>query len=1050
MPLKLLLIIRGYIKIAIYMILSVFIIAGCQSGDVERSEQKVLIINIAEGNSAYRISNLVSAISQINQNIKIDTASNIHVINEDSIKYYSAILMINVDGTKFKSQEQVDLQRYIQAGGGLGLMNAEISDKFYWSWFDRITRQLREKDRQYFDGGRVASLDTETSVNDIINFLIGENIYNYARVKTSRAPDPKRFVKKVLDDQVNEPMDLAVLPDGKVVYIEREGAVKLYDPKRQSTKKIDHFVVNTEGNYEDGMLGIAVDPMYEQNNWIYIYYSPIDSIQKQNLSRFNLVEDSLIRSTEKIVLEVMVQRETCCHSGGAIVFDDAGNLYLSTGDNTSSKASDGYTPIDERPGRSPYDAQKSSSNTHDLRGKILRITPTADGSYTIPDGNLFPKDGSQGRPEIYLMGLRNPFRFTVDPITNYVYWGDVGPDSGRDSKLGPQSYDEYNQAKGPGFFGWPYFIGDNKAYPKYDFETGEIGRYFDPEKPINNSPNNTGNKVLPPAQKPMIWYPYGKSKEFPMLGTGSRSAMGGPIFYSNRYQKNSKVKFPDYYNGKWFIYEWARSWIMVVTMDQEYKLSKIEPFLPKMDFDKPIDIEFGPDGAMYLLEYGANYFTDNDDARLSKIEFNAENAIPVAIASANKTVGAAPLTVKFSAEESFDYDLNDSLTFKWEFNDPLNSSTDKSITEFEYTAPGNYVARLTVTDTKGETSHAVINVTVGNEKPEIIVDIKGNQSFYLDAESIDYNIKVLDKEDGSTEGGEIVAKAVGVHFNYLKEGKDLALLGPDQFDAPSAYLKGKNLIDNSDCRSCHAMNDKSIGPSYMQIAERYASDEQTITTLGYKIIEGGNGNWGHSLMAAHPQLSEGETKEMVKYILSLDEAQSPQKNFNLAGSLDFNRHDENSKEGAYLLSVTYKDKGGTSAPSLTAQKTIVLIYPKLEGENYDVIHNATKHRPQGGNLGYVNLKNSESYIRFNNIDLSSISKVEINIRTLGKGNLILHSGKEDGEILGSVRYNSLNSWKSVNMPINASSGFKNLFLTFKSDDDENNSAIDVDWLEFSK
>ncbi len=108
---------------------------------------------------------------------------------------------------------------------------------------------------------------------------------------------------------------------------------------------------------------------------------------------------------------------------------------------------------------------------------------------------------------------------------------------------------------------------------------------------------------------------------------------------------------------------------MVVTMDENHNLSKIEPFLPDIDFDKPIDIEFGPNGAMYLLEYGANYFTDNDDARLSMIEYNAENAAPVAIASADKTVGAAPLKVNFTGSASFDYDLEDSLSYHWVFND---------------------------------------------------------------------------------------------------------------------------------------------------------------------------------------------------------------------------------------------------------------------------------------------------------------------------------------------------------------------------------------------
>ncbi len=129
-----------------------------------------------------------------------------------------------------------------------------------------------------------------------------------------------------------------------------------------------------------------------------------------------------------------VQREECCHVGGGMVFDKDKNLLLSTGDNTYSKSSDGFTPIDERPGAAPRDAQKSSGNTNDLRGKILRIHPEADGTYTIPEGNLFPKGTPNTRPEIYTMGNRNPWRLTIDSRTNWLYWGEVGPDGSNGSE----------------------------------------------------------------------------------------------------------------------------------------------------------------------------------------------------------------------------------------------------------------------------------------------------------------------------------------------------------------------------------------------------------------------------------------------------------------------------------------------------------------------------------------------------------------------------------------------------------------------------------------
>src|SRR5690606_21089872 len=230
--------------------------------------------------------------------------------------------------------------------------------------------------------------------------------------------------------------ELAVLPDSRVLYVERKGNVKLFDSKAGKSKVIAKIPVSTkykfkDGNQaeaEDGLLGLALDPNFKQNNWIYMYYSPAGDDPKNVLARYEFKNDQLIEGSMKVILEVPVQREQCCHTGGSIAFDSEGNLYVSTGDNTSPRNT-AYAPIDERPGRNPWDAQKGSANTNDLRGKILRIRPQADGTYTVPDGNLFPKGMEKTRPEIYVMGTRNPYRISVDSKTGYLYWGDVGPDA---------------------------------------------------------------------------------------------------------------------------------------------------------------------------------------------------------------------------------------------------------------------------------------------------------------------------------------------------------------------------------------------------------------------------------------------------------------------------------------------------------------------------------------------------------------------------------------------------------------------------------------------
>src|SRR5690606_37133279 len=106
---------------------------------------------------------------------------------------------------------------------------------------------------------------------------------------------------------------------------------------------------------------------------------------------------------------------------------------------------------------------------------------------------------------------------------------------------------------------------NNYMYREFNYETGDTGIDFDAAKPVNNSPNNTGVKELPAVQPAFIWYPYAASPEFPQLGTGGRNALAGPVYYSDLFPADTR--FPDYYDGKLFIYDWIRGWIKAVTMN---------------------------------------------------------------------------------------------------------------------------------------------------------------------------------------------------------------------------------------------------------------------------------------------------------------------------------------------------------------------------------------------------------------------------------------------------------------------------------------------------
>ena len=276
--------------------------------------------------------------------------------------------------------------------------------------------------------------------------------------------------------------------------------------------------------------------------------------------------------------------------------------------------------MDEQPGRSPWDAQKSAANANDLRGKILRVHPEKNGTYTIPKGNLFPPGTKGTRPEIYIMGDRNPFRIAIDQKNGFLYWGEVGPDANEaNATRGPAGLDEINQARKAGNFGWPYFIGENKPYWHWDFANKTNDYLNDPAHPVNHSPNNTGITNLPPAQPSFIAYPYGASTHFPLVGSGGRTAMAGPVYYFDKKLK-SPHKLPIEFDHTLFIYEWSRNWIIAVHLDKDDRIAKMEKFCEHMKFLRPMDMELGPDGCLYLIEFGSAW-GNNKDTQIERIEY---------------------------------------------------------------------------------------------------------------------------------------------------------------------------------------------------------------------------------------------------------------------------------------------------------------------------------------------------------------------------------------------------------------------------------------------
>lgn len=833
-----------------------------------------------------------------------------------------------------------------------------------------------------YDGGKAFYTNfghpDETFVNPVyLKHLMGglksvmATSLKYSQAKTQPYPEENRFNKEVFVSGLDEPTELAVLDNGKVLFAERKGALKLWDPKKKAVKVVANFPVYSK--FEYGLMGLNIDPNFKQNKYVYAYYSPIARPEApgdtaQHLSRFvyDNVKDTLLLNTEKVVLTVPVKRTGCCHTGGSIAWDRKGNLYLSTGDDTNPFESKGFSPSDDRPGREGWNALVTSSNTMDLRGKILRIHPEPDGTYTIPDGNLFPKGTAKARPEIYVMGNRNPYRISVDQHTGYLYWGEVGPDAGENNeKFGPRGHDEINQARQAGYYGWPLFVADNRPYHRFNFADSTSGPLNDPAHPVNYSQRIEGLSDLPPAQKAFIYYPYADSPEFgEIVGKGGRNGMGGPVYYYDDYPETA-VKFPRHYDGKFFAYDWMRDWINPVTMKENGDFVKMERFLPSTKFAHTIDMQFANDGSLYMLEYGQRWFAANDDARLSRITYNAGNRKPVAVVAANKMVGSAPLTVKFDSKGTLDYD-GDALKYDWSFGPGMAKQTTANPT-VTFSKPGVYTTVLKVTDAAGNVATKTTTVKVGNDEPKVEVAVAGNRSFYFPNKPVKYAVKVMDKEDGTLQKG-ISPEDVTMTIDYL-EGFDKTMLAQGH-QANTGFSTGKRLIELSDCKACHAIDKKSIGPAYIDVAKKYQKDNSAVSKLAQKVIRGGGGVWGEQAMSAHPQLKKDEAEDMVRYILALADDKAAKKQ-PIAGDYT---PTEQKKAGAYVLTASYTDRGNGAVGPLTSSTTLALRSPQIKAVSADQKQDIFEYDiPNMGTMA-IGTK-SGSFVAFNDIDLTDLGGV---------------------------------------------------------------------------
>jgi PKD repeat protein/glucose/arabinose dehydrogenase/type 1 glutamine amidotransferase len=314
-----------------------------------------------------------------------------------------------------------------------------------------------------------------------------------------------------------------------------------------------------------------------------------------------------------------------------------------------------------------------------------------------------------------------------------------------------------------------------------------------------------GLQDVPPVTDPDIWYSYndnlapnplgtpcaayteltpgpiapGSTTEcprlFPELGSGGNGAHGAAKYNFDANNPNPK-KFPPYYDDTVIMGEFTRDFLREIKLDEQNRIQKISNFLDcgaanvanspfLFECDNPMDMQFGSDGAFYLLTYGDGFFSPNADAGMYKWEYAKGQRAPKAVLNVDRDNGPSPLTVNFSSAGSLDDDPGESIRFEWDFGDgsPLSLEANPTHT---YTAPGRYTAVLTVIDSSDKRTSVSRPITVGNTIPEVTVEVPVKGGTFAFGEKIPFVVKVTDAEDGNAKCEDIQVTFVLGHDTH--------------------------------------------------------------------------------------------------------------------------------------------------------------------------------------------------------------------------------------------------------------------------------------------
>jgi glucose/arabinose dehydrogenase len=396
---------------------------------------------------------------------------------------------------------------------------------------------------------------------------------NASTAAASVATLPAGFSDEIVASGIRQATVMAFLPDGRILIAGKPGTIQVVkNGSLLPTPLLDISQDNPDVSarrinyYSDrGLVGLAIDPNFATNGYIYVNYAY--AIPGQNLadptvahiSRFTVVGDTASPSSEKVIVGTI---NTPCpatpdggdclpnyygvHQGGNLRFAPDGMLFASTGDGSQFNTSDAKS--------------LNAQNINSLAGKILRIDTNGAGLNTNPFWNQNPNPNAASS-KVWAVGFRNPFRVNFRPGTSIPYVGDVGNDK----------WEEVNVGATGANFGWPCFEGPDQGASL--FRTSSVCT------PLYTNPPPSGLKA------PLTAYSH----------NGAGAAVTGGAFYTG-------TSYPTQYRGAYFFADYANGWIKYLTVNASDGLvNGATDFASSVT--APTDVEMGPDDSLYYLSF---------------------------------------------------------------------------------------------------------------------------------------------------------------------------------------------------------------------------------------------------------------------------------------------------------------------------------------------------------------------------------------------------------------------------------------------------------------